>query len=173
MPLTAYFGPLIEELENGGRAAMLRDLLAHRVDESALRNPPTTKGKQDVKSRSLDPNFRWLENFLMNDQGEFKTHCGRKTLWQSYAAEVKLLDPRGRPLTIEGLGRLLRSVFKRASRKGVPGVDGYPLHGKVKGARENAWVFPPLAACRESFELATDTRQEWPDNNWVDDASAA
>ena len=166
----AYFGPLIEELENGGRAAMLRDLLDHEVDESALRNPPTTKGKQDIKARSLDSHLRWLENFLMNDRGDFKRLAGRKTLWQAYASEIKTLDPKGRALTIEGLGRVFRSVFKRAAKKGLDGVEGYPLHGKTRGpgTRENAWLFPSLAAFREAFELATDTRPEWPEDNGQD-----
>jgi hypothetical protein len=167
----AYFGPLLQELDAGGRAAMLHDLLAHDVDDSALRNPPTTKGKRDVKARSLDAHFRWLENFLMNDDGAFRTHCGRKSLWQSYASELRVLDPKGRVLTIEGLGRMLRSVFKRAAHKGLRGVDGYPTHGKTRGSgpRENAWVFPSLTACREAFELATDTRPEWPDDSGAAD----
>ena len=51
--------PRSERLVNGGLAAFLHDLLAHQLDEHALRHPVNTPGKRDVTTHSLKPVQRW------------------------------------------------------------------------------------------------------------------
>src|SRR4029078_6442535 len=54
-----YFDPLREELRDGGVGAILHDLMAHEIDEHALRHPPSTAGKREVMTLSLKPIERW------------------------------------------------------------------------------------------------------------------
>src|SRR6185369_6442009 len=61
-----YFAALREELRNGGRAAMLHDLLAYSIDEAALRMPPDTDAKRDVKERTFSHEEAFVQNWLAN-----------------------------------------------------------------------------------------------------------
>jgi DNA invertase Pin-like site-specific DNA recombinase len=60
-----YFRPLRDELEHGGRAAMLYDLLQHPIDGSMLRHPPSTKAKREVMTQGLKPIERWWYEKLL------------------------------------------------------------------------------------------------------------
>jgi hypothetical protein len=59
-----YFRDLHDELERGGRRAMLHDLLNLDVDWDALRTPPMTHGKAKIQDMGRGPVDRWVVDAL-------------------------------------------------------------------------------------------------------------
>jgi hypothetical protein len=150
----SYFAPLVRELEQGGLAAMLHDLLNHVVDYAALRHPPDTAAKADIKAQSLNPMERWLTDWLMDDMGDWREEQPRHLVHASYAEAIK----PDRPRSVDALGKFLRRIFKRAKIGG-----GWPLLKKMKfgSKRVNAWVFPQLEDFRKAVDLAFGTQTDW------------
>ncbi len=154
-----YFAPLIAELENGGRAAMLHDLLAHRIDAAALRHPPDTEAKRDLKAKSLSPDERWLVNWLMDDSGTWRERQSRAVVYSNYSEAMK--SSNARTQSIDGLGRFLKQVFKRAGAAQWP-QGGKIVEGKI---RTNAWEFPALSDFRKMVDTALGIKTEWPSDD--------
>ena len=63
---TKYFDALYAELENGGLAAMLTDLLRVNLDGWHPRFILQTEALQEQKMRSLDQRFEWFEGLLQD-----------------------------------------------------------------------------------------------------------
>lgn len=59
-----YFGPLYDEIKNGGRAAFLAKMLAWPINEEMLRKPIDTRAKTALKMRSLPPEAEWWQECL-------------------------------------------------------------------------------------------------------------
>jgi hypothetical protein len=157
-----YFRPLREELENGGRAAMLHDLLNFTVDEPLLRHPPSTKAKRDVMTQSLKPIERWWYEKLQEGAMSYTTTEGsgveyhedwpegipKEQLHQDYLTFLdKHREQRARRSTETELGMFLSKYAGARSSRGV-------------------WHLQPLDVCRQKWaELC-----EWgPDYKWDDD----
>ena len=153
----AYFAALHAELDNGGRAAMLDDLLKHEVDVVALRHPPDTDAKADVKAQSLNPMERWLIDWLMDDEGTWKEEQLRTEVRSHYAESVKPSAPK----SVDALGKFFRRIFKRAKISGP-----WPRNSRMKsgGKRMNSWEFPPLAEFRIAVDKALGTKTDWCDD---------
>jgi hypothetical protein len=60
----AYFGAIQKELDDGGYAAMLHDLLAYDIGKFEVRNVPETAALQDQKAQSLPTDLAWWNNVL-------------------------------------------------------------------------------------------------------------
>lgn len=168
----AYFAPLVGELENSGRAAMLHDLLAHEVDWAALRHPPDTDAKRDLKSKSISADERWLINWLMDDDGYWKPRQARSVVYGNYCESLK--GTAARILSVDGLGRFFKTIFKRAKSTGkwprggkVTTNDVSPF-GKPIKRRVNAWEFPAIAEFRRIANIALGTDTEWPTDDDID-----
>jgi hypothetical protein len=153
-----YFGTLRAELEAGGRAAMLHELLNRTVDWPLLRQPPETDAKRDVKERTLSAEERWLQDWLMNDDDMWQSEITKTAIYGSYVTSVpKHLTPK----TKDGFGKFLRKVFKLGGAKGWP-EDQKGKADPVTKKRPNVYRFPDLETCRRVFDNATGTRTEWP-----------
>ena len=63
----AYFDALRTEFDNGGRQAMLAELLAMEIDVDMLRHPPGSDVKAEIALKSLKPVERWW--FEVLEQG--------------------------------------------------------------------------------------------------------
>lgn len=159
----AHFTPLRAELANGGLAAMLHDLLQHKIDESALRHPPSTTGKQEVMLQSLKPIERWWYEKLatgtmsfttQNAAGDFVTVDGWPTrvakavLHEDYHAFLdKHRETRSRRSTETELGMFLSKL------------------AKARTTREN-WELQPLEECRACWvkECGWPKDYRWPED---------
>jgi len=160
-----YFGPLRAELRNGGLAAMLYDLLAHEVDEHALRHPLSTDAKIEVMGQSMKPIERWWHEKLQTgvllgpvpdiDNTNSTYESWPKTvlknaLHEDYLEFVqKHNDNRTRRSTETELGMFL------ARGTGM----GSSYRGWATGRRSSYWEFPSLAACRDAWAKACG----WPE----------
>jgi hypothetical protein len=59
-----YFGKLVEEIERGGRAALLHFLLNRKIDLKILHRAPRTSALRRQQSLSLAPEMAWWEECL-------------------------------------------------------------------------------------------------------------
>lgn len=135
-----YFDPLYAELDNGGREAMLYDLL--RVDLGTWAPSQIVKNKalEDQKARSLDPLADWYLHILSEGRLPAAMNDGRTVPSSVLYNNAQLYSRQlGNTLTATRLGLFLRTAgcIKRANA-GKPGNNG--------------WLFPELGEARRNWE---------------------
>lgn len=163
---TDYFREMDEQLANGGREALLYDLLHFDLSTVDLRKIPRTGALLEQKLRSLDSVESWW--FERLDAGA-TTSGGRqwlllvptRTLFDDYIAVADKVGVRRKSeLTAFGikLGKL------------VPGLEKVRRFVEVTpGMAERAWCYglPSLEACRAAFQSEVGQVVAW---GAVDDA---
>lgn len=154
-----YFRAIADELDNGGRDALLDYLLNFDLSKVDLRSVPKTKALLEQKLHSLDAEQAWWFGVLMN--GELPGYineprcCLKQTLFNHYLEETN------------------RAGIKR---KRIETLIGIFLKKYVPGLRPSArrgigaiYEFPPLAECRVAFERLIQQENDWPDqDDWRD-----
>lgn len=169
----AHFGPLRDELHGGGLAAMLHDLLAHRIDEHALRHPPSTRGKREVMAQSLKGIERWwyeklLAGSLLLAHVDDELKPGGTDGWPESVSKAALHadylqfltqhhDSRGRRSTQTELGMFLKKFTPMRTQRRLPGAG---TGGEDARKAEYHWSLPSLAECRAHWGKACG----WPDD---------
>lgn len=159
---TAYFGAVIQQMENGGLAALMHYLQSLDLGEVNLRKIPQTDALADQKLRSLDSVAAWLFSCLNNGgieeaEGVTTTYLrdwpetyGTSNMYNAYIGYCKRVA-QNHPVrdTVFGksLARYLPSISKRR--------DG----GKN---RQHVYLLPPLDQARQEFASATKiASSEW------------
>jgi hypothetical protein len=145
----SYFDALHHELQNGGVAGMLHDLLNWRLDNWHPRQIYETDGLRRQKEQSMPPMEQWFDELLQD---------GR--LPSFYGLPGQQISKRFVPT---------RALVDDALRR-VPRLHGY-LTDKAVGdflrrqgctpVRSNSargWQFPPLAQIREAWMKRYDGR---------------
>jgi Mesyanzhinovviridae DNA primase len=160
----AYFAALIGQMQSGGDAAMLHDLMRFDYSDIDLRRPPVTEALREQKLMTMQPNFRWwyqklYEGRLLSRHEQWETMVMREELHADYAATMKDMGSRQGATSTE-LGMFLRKVLP----------TGYPIDFQRNvSSRPNIsrrkwhWEFPSLAMCRQQFDELTKSEHPWPD----------
>lgn len=160
----AYFAALAAQMDAGGRAAMLHDLLHHDCAAVNLRAAPQTEALRQQKVLSLHPHERWLLDKLMS--GRLRTTDDG---WQPVVAKDDLHDDYVRCLQRVGvdrrsteteLGMFLNRALPalRTERRTLACTRDH----RTVTERRYAYVFPELADCRDAFDRLTKARNPWP-----------
>ncbi len=108
-----YFKPLYDEIENGGREGLLTALQEWDLDERALRQPPRTAAKDELKEQSLAPEAEWwIERLkdgraLVNDKDWPKGGVRRDLLFAEYAQAMSNVGVN-RKQSPERFGKMLK-----------------------------------------------------------------
>lgn len=165
-----YFSALYAELNNGGAAAMLYDLLNHDLSNFNLRSIPQTQALIEQKLRSLDPHVKWLYDCLCNAQiGTWGWEDERFSLptriaHENYIQHHKDHSYDGKPLTDAVWSKAIRSTLKEDNQPLI--VDG----GKptFENIRVPHTSFPGLQEAREGFERYINGEIEWPEIETLD-----
>jgi hypothetical protein len=79
----SWFGPLYEQLQNGGYAAMLYDLLRHPLGDWHPRDVPMTDALREQQTRSMDPLDVWVvlgKRRAADRRGQHRSCAGHLTL---------------------------------------------------------------------------------------------
>ena len=152
----AYFGRLLAELDNGGLAALLDELLSINVNQSMLRIPLMNAAKAQVAINTMKPIERWwlelLERGTIGD-GEWPDKILKQDLHRSY---INFLDyhyrhSREARSTETELGFFLRK-FTPAQQQRL----------RRDGRIERVVFLPCLAECRETWITALGWRPNYP-----------
>ena len=166
-----YFRVLIDELRNGGRAAMLHDLLAYEVDESALRHPLSTPGKRDVTIHSCKPIERWwFERLKAGWLVHTQSADGKGNASHGFPWPDRILKAEVHNNYLEFLDKHYRDGRARRATETELGtfLQKYATQQRsmVEGKRQVFWNIPPIDVCRAMWVKAFD----WPRDYVWDEA---
>lgn len=165
-----YFAALNNEMENGGREALLHYLMAYEITED-LRTIPMTDALLDQKVESLGS----VESFWLAvlERGAL---LEKHDLWNQIVAKSRIhvefqkyARDRGdrHPLDPVAFGmRLSKLCPSREVTKTTTLINGNQPH------RENAYRFPALQKCREEFVEHMQTQFDWPSEDDIHDQVA-
>jgi hypothetical protein len=153
---TAYFETLMEQWNNGGRAAFLHYLLHYDLSGINLRKLPQTDALIDTKLLTMSSAEQfWYEILVRGTIFEFDSEwrpcMKKKNFHDSY---IEYAKQAGQPR------RSSETVLGKTLKKLCPHVrDSYITE---QGKTERAWEFGELQQCREAF----DRVMNWPNHNW-------
>lgn len=151
-----YFAAILQQMEKGGREAMLHDLQHEDLSNFNLRQIPMTAALQDQKFHSMSPVEKWWldklqEGRLLADVEGWRTEVVREELLQDYTTATR------QHWSSQELRNQLVKLLPPA----------YPQEGprpSVDGDRKRTWVFPSLVECRGHFDKLFKADREWPED---------
>jgi hypothetical protein len=144
----SYFGPLFEEINNGGAAAMLYDLLQMDLDGWHPReNVPQTKALLDQKMQGLTGLEQWYVHLL--SVGELPSPSPKNPRWvlaRFLLENAKAHSLRNKYTTSDDLAEFLKEIAGCTHKS----------NGQAWG-----WIFPPLIEARQSWLTRAGKNWEW------------
>lgn len=158
-----YFGEMIEELDSGGREALLYDLLHFDLAKVNMRVIPRTNALLEQKIRSLSSVESWWFERLREgttrakaSEWEMLVEC--KALFDDYLDKSDRIGIKRRSAEVE-VGIELKKL--------VPGIGVTRVASANAGgpSRPRAYKFPDLSTCRAMFEDAVGQAVEWGDED--------
>ncbi|MBN9488267.1 MAG: hypothetical protein J0H44_13610 [Alphaproteobacteria bacterium] len=172
-----YFRAIRDELESGGYAALLYDLLRVDLTDFNVRDVPVTEALNRQKELSLDTTNKWWLECLhrgyvweskgqSNYFGEWHDEMATEQLLASYLAYAKRVNERD-PLSPITHGVFMTKVSVREKRLKAGAVvaekqteAGWQAITKPK--RTWGYVLGTLAEARKKFEEETKLPFKWP-----------
>jgi hypothetical protein len=150
----AYFGAIEQQMDNGGREALLDYLLGFDLSKVNLRQIPNTAALLDPKIASRTPEKGWLLDLLRKGRlppgGIEDNDCLVDALFDDYIEHAQRQGTRRRSIETE-IGSLLNKTFPTLRR----------VRGKVGEHRPYVYRFPPLAECRKRFDEVMQSGIDW------------
>lgn len=163
-----YFAEIDREMANGGREALLADLLAYDLDTPGAPNPRVnlkTAGLLEQKLRSFDPITSWWHDRL-NDgaptrRGEYwKTTIMADALYDDFLHTAEKIGLRRKAEQI-AFGIKMRTLVPGIARaKRIFLVDDE--NGNKVNRRRWGYSLPSLKVCRDAFDELLGQPTEWP-----------
>lgn len=150
-----YFAELDEELDDGGRARFLHDMLSFDLSTFDIFAIPQTKALLDQKLRSLDP----IDDFWFNrlyDGSDWPSRMICDDLHAEYVRASSQIGV-GRKRSPSEFGKRLAKLVPDM-RKVRPAIECEP------GVTKRVWCYemPSLNECRESFDKLMGQAIDWP-----------
>lgn len=143
---TKYFGPIFEQMDNGGVEAMLYDLLEWDIGGVDLRTAPNTEGLFEQCIQGMNSVQKWWFERLRAGSQLYD-----RPMWLEAVITQKLHEDYRRFTTDHGdRYPFMDSVFVRELRKIQPGLLRRQLVGETS-VKVPHLQFPTLEACRKRF----------------------
>jgi len=162
-----YWKALYAELENGGDAAMLHDLLATDLTGFDPRAIPHTAAKAQQQILSLNGSMSWLYDILQ--EGEVAGKNGKMGHWDKGGLVVDKDGAYQCYKEFSGQQRDWKPEIKDLWSKNIRTALGPQVsqtRPTVAGNRVRSFAFGPLADCRRQFELHVGAPNiEWGPEN--------
>lgn len=148
-----YFKPLYQEIDGGGRSALLAALMDWPINDEILRDPPMTEAKEELKVESHPPAVDWWlerlhEGRLTQGDKGWVPEVVKRQLYAEYSAQMQIMGigRRKSPQQLtQFLKRVCPSVEMARPRPGAPRI----------------YRFPPLDIARSELEAYLKTQQDW------------
>lgn len=156
-----YFRQMDEELDQGGRQALLADLLAFDLSSVELRSIPRTDALLEQKIRSLSSVESWWFGRLMSG-----TTTGKCDDWLAEIPKAWLADDY--IATADRIGIKRKSADTELGmklQKLVPGLRAerkWTDESPSSARRIWHWLMPSLDDCRDAFEALLQQPVPWP-----------
>jgi hypothetical protein len=179
-----YFGAIQKQLDDGGHAAMLHDLLNRDLSKSNLRAVPVTDALQTQRKMSLDTTHRWWVDCLHREYvfqsrlgledhfGQWRDFLTTELLFASYSRYCTEARER-RPLSRELFGRWMVSAGAKPARLrkqavGEHMVDATTTDGRTSRVADlvihplpTGYNLGDLATARRVFNKASGLTVDW------------
>ena len=172
---TDYFAMLTHQMENGGREAMLHDLLTMDLTGFHPRSAPNTEALREQKLHSLAPLEAWWFERLWNgnvlpedDDDVWTQEVPKEDLYRGYLDHSGLASTRSHRGTETQVGIFLNKLLpdgwpsEGTMRKTIKeeGLDGEPV---PKSKYVRSYMLPPLESCRETWDQNFNQTTDWPE----------
>jgi hypothetical protein len=163
----AYFDALGSEIENGGAAAMLHDLLAMDLSGFDVRKVPRTAAKAHQQALSLPSIEAWLYQVLQDGAIEHRAQnglLGAKQEWQGNGLIVGKDIAYAAYEGVSSRNREYRPAGKSNWSKKLHAILGpYLATPRISGdnGRTRAFHFGSLGDCRQRFAAQIGADFEW------------
>lgn len=167
---TQYFKLLYEQMDNGGREALLHHLMHVDISEFDVRTAPKTEALREQQMYSFTAEEQWwyeklTDGRILRDHVEWETEVQKALLQDDYynfCQRMRIM----RPVNPTALSRFLKKasppavlqIFQRQAEVMVPGPYGEPLS---RMGRPYFYRLPELTAARESFEKLYGGKFRW------------
>jgi hypothetical protein len=164
----SYFAAMEQEMDNGGREALLDYLLRYDLSKVDLRTIPKTDALLDQKVASLPPEKGWWLDMLQNGRlpsgCSGVSECPASLLFDHYIRHANKTGVRRRSIETQ-IGIFLKRV--------VPDLHKYEGRDKGYGGRNEVvpiYRFPRLGKCREKFASIMQHSFDWDEPfEWLKD----
>ena len=155
-----YFAAIDKEMNNGGREALLYELLNFDLSKVDLRTVPKTTALLDQQIETMTPEQAWWFETLMQGALPPRPHgvegahvCPRDDLFERYVRHARVQGINRRS-TETRIGMFLRAQL---------GARLKDTRHLVDNQRVRRYELPPLADCRRLFAGSLGQPIEWGD----------
>ncbi len=163
-----YFREMDQELDAGGREALLHDLLHFDLSDVELRKIPRTKALLEQKIRSLDTVESWWFERLVSGNATVggsewpADPIAVNAMFEDYILQADKVGVRRKSEQV-AFGMKLAKLVPRLMRSKRQ-VDDQP------GIVKRVWCYhlPPLAVCRAAWVQEVGQDVDWGDGSPVD-----
>jgi hypothetical protein len=168
----AYFEALNEQLDNGGREALLYTLLARDIsDYHAESSRPKTLALSEQKNLSGNPMERWwvsvLQEGVLDDvvlTAGAKIQTGTVVWDYNSAASPRIRVGDMSSFLKRALGKDTKFQMDTSVIHSIQGRNVHPSNGQEKttmSARPYVFIFPSLTEMRKAYDVYTGSETEW------------
>jgi len=173
---TKYFEKIRDELDNGGREALLHFLLTFELGNFQVRDVPKTKALQEQKIMSLSPDEEWWYRklhdgrVLVRDDG-WHNQVSKRELFVDYVRYMQEAQIMARRSNETVLGQFIRRVVPAMlTRQLLTTVSEIDADGVTKKKKRRAYHYclPDLDQCRASWAKIYG-EEVWGDPNACED----
>lgn len=144
-----YFTTIKEQLDSGGREALLHYLRTYNIDDFNVRKVPKTEMLREQKHLTMRPEELWWHTNLQEgtiagqDWDEIVTH----DVTYDFSLNVRRVSPR------QVGAHLRRFCPKLRSKQYVGSFTVTRLDGREQSVNQiRKWIFPPLEECRKHWD---------------------
>ena len=158
-----YFQKVVDQMDHGGREAMLYDLLHLDISAFDLKTFPQTQALMDQKIRTMKTAHKfWFERLragsLTDDTDEWDKIIPTQKLHEAYVQFATTAGDRYPSID---------SLFLRELKEVAPNIYRHHPFMDYKGKYQRVWslTFPDLDKCREYFDKIMKTKTNWEDRS--------
>ena len=164
---TEYFTRLWHQLNTGGKARLLWELLNRDVSKFDPFKIPQTKELMKQKMLSLDSHYEWwhekLDNASLLPTMNWEDNIPIQALYLDYVQHCRLTGQR-MPKSVNYLSsklRLLLPADPAVTRGRLQHDMEFPTGKLVSGTVQTMWKLPSLVECRKFFDKKARAEIEW------------
>ncbi len=154
-----YFGAIIDQMEKGGREALLDFLMKYDLNGVDLGKFPQTDALREQKLQSMSPAQKWWYDRLM-DGAVLSTDSKWRTLVECHMVHEDFVAHSNKTGFTR---RATETELGTALTKLVPGLR--KRRKTQNNARSRCYELPPLEECRAAFDQLTKAQNPWPDED--------
>jgi hypothetical protein len=159
-----YFRAIVDQLNSGGREALLHHLLNFDLSTVNLRVVPKTMALLEQKLESLRPEEKWWLDTLMRGElpwgCDAECCCPRARLIDAYLEHAKNWSGTRRSAETR-IGMFLSEVVPELRTIQMAVKHWNEARQEMRTRAERCYAMPPLVACRAAFAGRLQQTPHW------------